>query len=70
MTGLRALSPAERVAALAARGIQLYVDGQSLRARCEPEVAPLLEAARPTLAKHRADLVRWLQTLDARAGLN
>lgn len=61
MTGLRTLSAADRVAALAERGIMLYVDGVSLRARCEPDVAPLLEAARPMLAKHRAEIVEWLR---------
>lgn len=70
MKVLRDLTPAERVDALAARGIQLYVVGDSLRVRCEPEVAPLLEAARPALTKHRADLVRWLQTRGARAGVD
>jgi len=61
MTDIRELSAAERVDALAARGVMLYLVGGSLRARCEPEVAPLLEAARPMLAKHRAGIVEWLR---------
>jgi len=62
MRGLRELTPAERVAAFAERGIRLYVVGKSLRASCEPEVEPLLAAARPVLGRHRSALVRYLQS--------
>ncbi len=68
MRGLRELTPAERVVAFAERGIQLYVVGESLRATCEPEVEPLLAAARPVLRKHRSALVRYLQSLPMQLG--
>lgn len=60
MRGSRELTPAERVAAFAERGIGLYVVGGSLRARCEPELVLLLDAARPVLCWHRSALVRYL----------
>lgn len=63
MNGLRDLSAAERVDAFAARGIMLYAVGASLRARYAPESAPLLEAARPALAKHRVAIVGYLRSL-------
>lgn len=63
MTGLRDLTPAERVDGFAARGIMLYAVGVSLRARYAPESASLLEAARPALAKHRAAIVAYLRGL-------
>ena len=65
MTELRELSAAERVDALAARGVMLYLVGGSLRARCEPEVRALLDAARPALAMHRTALVAYLTALAA-----
>jgi len=68
MKGSRELTPAERVAAFAERGIGLYVVGSSLRARCEPELASLLDAARPVLRWHRSELVRYLQSLSAPRG--
>jgi len=53
------------VAGLAARGVELYVVGQSLRARCAPEDAQVLDAARPMLARNRIEIVRWFLTLQS-----
>lgn len=68
MKGLRDLTPAERVDRFAADGIELYVVGASLRARCTPAAVRLLEAARPVLAKHRAALVQEIRARHALAG--
>ena len=55
------LSPAQRVDALAARGIMLYVDANGkLRARCEPCFAPLLSAALPMIAWNRKEIASYL----------
>ena len=51
------LSPAERLDALAARGVMLYLTAAGeLRAKCEPCVAPLLYAALPAIRHHEAAL--------------
>ena len=61
------LSPAERIDALAERGIMLYLCGNGeLRARCEPCFAGLLDAARPMLRHHRAALIAQLRFMAAR----
>jgi len=64
---LRPLTPAERVAALADRGVVLYVEGRVLRARCDStEARHLLENARPAIARHREALVAYLSDLAER----
>lgn len=51
------LSPAERLDALAARGVMLYLtEAGELHAKCEPCFAPLLYAALPAIRHHKAAL--------------
>lgn len=69
MNPFRDLTPAERVDALAARGIMLYADAGTLRARCAPEARPLLHAAGPMLARHRRAILDHLQMLATAAAL-
>ena len=58
------MTTAERVAALAERGIMLYLapDGQ-LRARCEASVQHVLEAAGPILKQQRKQIIEYLHSL-------
>ena len=61
---LRLLSPADRLAAFAARGIMLYLNPTGdLRATCEPESALVLAAAVPSLKHHKPGLVAALQRM-------
>lgn len=61
---MRQLSAAERVDALIARGVVLYVDGDGqLRARCEPCFAHVLDAAKPSIRRHRAAIIEYLNGL-------
>jgi hypothetical protein len=54
---MTSLSPAERIDALAARGIMLYLASSGeLRAKCEPCFLPFLDAALPAIRLHKAAL--------------
>jgi hypothetical protein len=56
------MTPAARLDALAERGVIVYLDGTGeLHARCESCFAHVLDAARPMLAKHRAELIADLR---------
>jgi hypothetical protein len=60
------MTPDERLDALAARGVMLYLGSQGeLRARCESCFAHVLDAARPMLIQHRAALVAHLKQADS-----
>lgn len=64
---MRALTPAERIDGLIARGVELYLDDKGqLRAGCEPQFAHILDAARPTISMHRAAIVAVLAARAAR----
>lgn len=59
------MTASERLDALAARGVQLYLSPLGeLRATCEPEFALILAAAIPTLKRHRHSLVAELERLE------
>lgn len=61
------MSAADRIDHLAARGVELYLDDKGqLRARCEPQHAHVLEAARTVIAFHRAAIVAVLTAQAAR----
>lgn len=56
------MTAAERLDGLVARGVILYLtDTDELRARCEPCFAHVLDAARPMIRVHRAQIIRELQ---------
>ena len=58
---MNAMSTADRIDALIARGVELYLNDQGqLRARCEPSFSHILDAARPTIHQHRAAIVALL----------
>lgn len=55
------MTPQERLDALAARGVQVYLgEHRDLRARCEPELAPVLAAALPAIRQHKDAIVEHL----------
>lgn len=63
------MSAADRIDHLAARGVELYLNDQGqLRARCDPRFAHVLDAARPTISMHRAEIVALLSARAAEAG--
>ena len=61
---MTSLSAAERLDALVARGVMLYLgeDG-ALRARCESCFAHVLDAAIPAIRQHREALIAHLATV-------
>ena len=55
------MTATERIAALGARGISLYIAGDgSLRATAEPSEAHVLAAALPAIRQHRDEIVAVL----------
>lgn len=56
------MTPAQRLDALALRGVQVYLDdaGQ-LTVKCEPCFVHVLEAAVPMLRQRKAEIVRELE---------
>ena len=61
------MTPADRIDHLAARGVELYLNEQGqLRARCEPQFAHVLDAARTVIAFHRTAIVAHLTAQAAR----
>lgn len=56
------LMPCERINALLARGVELYLsETGELRARCDASASNVLEAARTMLRVHRAAIISELQ---------
>lgn len=62
------LTPAERLDALAARGVTLYLaPSGELRARCEPCFARYLDAALPAIRFHKSGIVAELVALRSKS---
>jgi hypothetical protein len=64
----RELTAAERLDALAARGVMLYLGAKGeLRAKCEPCFAHVLDAALPAIRRQKAALVAELLAMHTKA---